>query len=322
MAGRIPKVVVIGPVAVDMAVRCNQFPHAGESVEGSGFSCVPIGAGYNSAIQAAICGCDVHLLCKVGNDVFGAMIRKGLEQRKVDTDYVYTAHAMNTGVAVTMVDSTGKNTSCVSEGANRALSADEIASASAEQLIASADICLICEGIDEDAAVAAIRASKMHETKVVLQVRMAIKDEIDMAGLNWPVEFYSVDVLIPEFANVLTSVELGAGGTHKLKYIGTNLAARGIGGVVIRAGSKGCFAIHRDGAVHVPGFNVDRVVEQGCCGDIFAGAIVASCGSGDECYEAVKFAVAASEIAAMKFGSIDAFPTKEEIIELLQKQQD
>ncbi|MBW2561616.1 MAG: hypothetical protein JRE40_12285 [Deltaproteobacteria bacterium] len=91
---------------------------------------------------------------------------------------------------------------------------------------------------------------------------------------------------------------------------------------MIRAGSKGCFAIHRDGAVHVPGVIVDRVVEQGCCSDIFAGALAASCGSGDQCDDAVKFAVAASEIAATKFGSIDAFPTKEEIIELLQNQRD
>ena len=322
MAGRIPKVVVIGPVAVDMAVRCDQFPQAGESVEGSGFSCVPVGAGYNSAIQAAICGCDVHLLCKVGDDAFGGMIRDGLAQRKVDTDHVYTAQAMNTGVAVTMVDSIGKNTSCVSEGANRALSGDEVASASVEQLIASADICLICDGIGADAAVAAIRASKIYETKVVLQIGMTIEDETDMAGLNWPAEFYSVDVLVPDFGNVLTSAELGSGGIHRLKYIGSELVARGIGGVVIRAGSKGCFAIHRDGAVHVSGFIVDRVIEQGGCGDIFAGALVASCGSGDECDEAVKFAVAASEIAATKFGSIDIFPTKEEIIELLQNQKD
>ena len=35
MAGRIPKVVVIGPAFVDMAIKCGQFPQPGETVEGA-----------------------------------------------------------------------------------------------------------------------------------------------------------------------------------------------------------------------------------------------------------------------------------------------
>ncbi len=322
MAGRIPKVVVVGPVAVDIAVRCGSFPQAGEVVEGVGFSCIPTGAGFNGAIQAAICGCEVNLLAKVGDDAFGGMIRKGLEQRGVKTDFVYTAQAMNTGVAVTMVDSIGENMGCVSTGSNRALSGDEIACASAEQLIGAADICLVCGDIPQEAAVNAIRMSKLCRTKVILQVPLTAKDEVDISKLSWPIEFFSADVLIPDFRNGISMPESGASGVHKAKLAAAELVARGVSSVVVRTIGKGCFIVDRHGALHVPNLLSERLVEQGCCSDIFAGALAASCGTGDRCLEAVKFASAACELAAVKFGSGELFVSKEEIIELLQNQRD
>ena len=39
MAVRIPRVVVIGATYVDMTVRCDRIPDAGQTVTGSGFSC-------------------------------------------------------------------------------------------------------------------------------------------------------------------------------------------------------------------------------------------------------------------------------------------
>jgi len=41
---------------------------------------------------------------------------------------------------------------------------------------------------------------------------------------------------------------------------------------------------------------------------------------GDELRKAVRFAAAAGALACTKFGSVEALPTKAEIIELLQKQ--
>lgn len=322
MAGRIPKVVVVGPVGVDIAVRCDEFPRTGEVVDGAGFSCIPTGGGFNSAIQAAICGCQVNLIAKVGDDAFGEMIRKGLEQRGVKTDFVYTAQAMNTGVGVTMVDSIGENMGCVSAGSNRALSGDEVACASAEQLIGAADTCLICGDIPEETAINAIQMCKLYRTKVILQASINGKDEIDISRLSWPMEFFSADVLLPDFGNGVSMPESGAGGVHSVKLAAAELVASGIGSVVIRASNKGCFIVDRHGALHVPSLIGERVIEQGCCCDIFAGALAASCGAGDRCLEAVKFATAAGELAAIKFGSGDVFVNKEEIIELLQNQAD
>ena len=77
--------------------------------------------------------------------------------------------------------------------------------------------------------------------------------------------------------------------------------------------------VDRNGADHIPAFEVELVDQTGR-GDAFAGALAASCAVGDDLRKAVKFASAAGALTCTKFGSIEALPSKAEIIELLQKE--
>jgi len=104
MAGRIPKVVVVGGSYVDMAIRCGQFPSPGQSVTGSGLSYTTTGPGPNQAAEAGLCGCQVYLISKVGGGPFGQMVKASLAEFNVNTDFVYTAEAKTTGTIVTLVD--------------------------------------------------------------------------------------------------------------------------------------------------------------------------------------------------------------------------
>lgn len=321
MSGRIPKVVVIGSVYVDMAVKCSDFPGPGQTVEGSGFSCIPTGPGLNMSLEASLCGCETYLISKVGDDHFGQMIRENLESYNINSDFVYTAQAMSTGIIVTIANAFGENSCCVSTGANRALSSDEVSCAEVEQLIGSADVCLIHDDLPRDMVVSAIRIANMYSTKIVLEVTLVAHDIEELKYLDWPMEYYSADVMIPDFSNSGHAADLGAGNVHKLKFIGSELVAGGIGCVLIKIGSRGTLLIDRQGTSQIPGFDLDMLDRSGC-DDAFAGALAASCGSGDEPKMAVRFAAAAEALAGSKFGSKDALPTKEEIIELLQKQPD
>ncbi len=89
MAGRIPKIVVVGPTYVDMVIKCKEFPSPGEVVDGFGASCVPTGAGPNRAVEAALCDCDVTLISKVGEDPFGEMAKANLRRYRINTELVY-----------------------------------------------------------------------------------------------------------------------------------------------------------------------------------------------------------------------------------------
>lgn len=317
MSARSPKVVVIGSTYVDMAVRCSRIPSPGQSVAGSALSYTATGPGPSQAAQAALCGCDVHLISKVGGDPFAQMARAGLADFKVNTDFVYTAKAKNTGVVVTLVNSEGENATCHYPGANSALSEQDIMAA--EDIIFKADVCLIHGRLPQDTIASAIRCAKVHGTKVILDPVRPIEQPSGTSH-DLPVEYFSVDILIPNLCEAGDITDQSDATMRTAKMIGSDLVARGVGCAVITMGRRGCMIVDRNGADHIPAFEVE-LVDQAGRGDAFAGALAASCAVGDNIRQALRFASAAGALACTKFGSIEAMPTKAEIIELLQKQE-
>ncbi len=321
MQERIPKIIVIGPAYVDMAVKADEHPGPGEVVEGTGFTCVPTGSGVNKAVQAALCGCETYLLARVGQDCFGEMVKANLQRHKIYTDLLYATNAMSTGVVVTIVDQRGENCSCRSDGANKVLGRDEVEYAAAEQLIGSADAVLVDDAIPQAAAVSAIRTAQIHKSRVVLSAKLDKPDRQSVHDLDWPMEFYNADVIVLRFKGLMCGAELGAGGEGDLKFIGTELVAKGAKCVVISLGWSGALVIDRQGPRHIRGV-AGEVVDQAGCDAAFAGALTACVGTGDGPDRAVRFAIAAEAITRGRFGLQDALPKKEEILTVLQDQPD
>ena len=316
MPGRTPKVVVIGGSYVDMAIRCGQIPSPGQSVTGSGLSYTATGQGPNQAAEAALCGCEVHLISKVGSDPFGQMVKASLAEFDVNTDFVYTAKAKNTGIVVTLVNAEGENADCVYTGANSALRPQDIDGA--EQIISGADVCLIHGRLPQDAIVAAIRCAKVHGTKVILNPARPT-EQASGGDSDLPIEYFSADILIPNLYEAADITDQSTAKIRTAKLIGSDLVARGVDCAVITMGKRGCLVVDRNSADHIAAFEVELVDQTGR-GDAFAGALAAYCAVKDDIRGAVKFACAAGALACTKFGSIEALPTKAEIIELLQKE--
>jgi ribokinase len=321
MTERIPKIVVVGPVFVDMAVKCQSIPTPGRTVEGSSFAYYPMGAGVIRSIQAALCGCEVSVIARIGDDCFGQLIKKNLSQYNINTDLIYTSNAISTGTAITLVDPMGENSICVCTGANRTIGRDEIEYAAAEQLIATSDVCLVCGQLPQEAIVSAIRTAQIHKRRVVLDVCLPNHGRNATVGLNWPMEFFNVDILIVRFADFTCASELGAGGIAELKSVGTELVAKGANCVVMTLGWRGALLTDRQGGRHIPGIEMEVVDNSGAV-DAFCGALTACCGAKDPVDAAVRFAVAAEALTRSRFGVQDALPKKEEIITLLQRQPD
>lgn len=321
MAERIPKIVVIGPAFIDMAVKCESHPMPGKIVDGSGFTFIPAGSGINEAIQVALCGCETYLLARVGEDCFGELIRQHMEHHHILTDLIYSTQAMTTGIIVTVVDGQGENCSCRSFGANRILGRDEIDCAVAEQQIGSADAILIDDTIPHAAVVAAIRSAQIHKTRVVLSAELPHPNREAVAALDWPMEFYNTDILVLNFQGMSCVSELGAGGEGELKLIGTELIARGAKCVVMSLGWRGALVIDRQGPRHLEGI-ASEVIDQNGCDAAFTGALVACFGTGDPPDRAARFAIAAESIQRGRFGLQESLPRKEEIVTVLQSQPD
>ncbi len=311
-----PKVVVVGATYVDMAIRCGRIPSPGQSVAGSALSYGVGGSGINQAVQAALCGCEVHLVSKIGGDIFGQMVRDRLTEFEVNDGFVFTAEAKNTGLVVTLVDAEGENTSLYYNGANSALLPHDIDAA--EQIFSEADLCLIDGQLPQETVVAAIRCANVHATKVILNPSRSI-DEKGGENNALPTEYFFANILIPNLYEAADITERSAANIRTAKMVGSDLVAHGVDAAVITMGKHGCMVVDRAGADHIDAFDIE-LVDQTCTGDAFAGALAAYYAVEDNIRAAVKFASAAGALACTKFGSIESLPTKAEIIELLQKE--
>jgi len=314
--GRSPKVVVVGGTYVDMAIRCGQIPAPGQKVTGSALSYTTTGPGPNQAVEAALCGCDVHLISKVGGDPFAQTARNVLADYKVNTDFVYTAQAKNTGMVVTLVNAEGENASCYYPGANSALQALDITEA--EQIISEADVCLIHGRLPQEAIVSALRCAELYGVKVILNPARPLEQQ-GQTSSNLPIEYFKANILIPNLYEAADITEQSTANIRTAKLIGSDLVARGVDYAVITMGKRGCMVVDRNSADHIPAFEIELVDQTGR-GDAFAGALAAYCAVEKNVRAAVKFASAAGALACTKFGSIEALPTKADIIELLQKE--
>jgi ribokinase len=312
-----PKVVVVGGTFVDMAIRCEQIPSPGQRISGSALSYSVSGPGPNQAVQVALCGCEAYLISKVGGDPFAKSVRNTLTDFKVNTDFLYTAEAKNTGTVVTMVSAIGENTSLVYTGANSALHSQDIESA--ENIFSQADVCLIHGELPIDAIIKAIRCAELFGVKIILNPASPI-EHLDSTGQALPNEYFSADILIPNLYEAAEIAEQSTtAGIHAAKLIGSDLVARGAKAAVITMGKRGCMIVDRNGADHIPAYEIE-LVDQAGRGDAFAGALAACIAAKDNLAGAVRFASAAGALACTKFGSIEAMPTRAEIIELMQKQ--
>ena len=316
--GRRPKVVVVGGTYVDMAIRCGEIPSAGQAVAGSALAYSASGPGPNQAVEAALCGCDVHLVSMIGGDPFGHVALRALEEYEVSTEFVRTAPAKNTGVVVTLVDCEGENGACHYLGANASLQSEDIESA--EQVISEADVCLIHGKLPQDAIVRAITCAKVHGTHVVLNPARPFASSCAGGGQcsEAPTEYFSADVVVPNLYEAAEITDTSPMGVRAAKLMGSDLVARGVKYAVITMGRHGCMVVDRNGANQIPAFAVELVDGAGR-GDAFAGALAASCAVGDDVRTAVEFASAAGALACTKFGAMEAMSSKADIIQLLQR---
>ncbi len=316
MPERNPKVVVIGGVYIDLAVRCSHVPAPGQQLGGSSLSCTVAGPGPLQAVQAALCHCDVSLVGKLGGDAFAQMALKSLAEYKVDTEYLFFAESKSTGVIVTLVDAKGENAVCRYTGANSALQPADIQMA--EERIAEAKVCLIHGCLPQEAIVAAIHTANLHRTPVILNPAQPL-EQTEQPGPALPSEYFSADVLVCNLTSAAQIADQSGADIRTAKMIGSDLVARGVHGAVLTMGPRGCVIVDRTGADHFPAFDVD-VVDRTGSGEAFAGALAAYYAVKNDLREAVKFASAAGALVCTKFGAIEALPTEAEIIQLLQRE--
>lgn len=290
------KIVVIGSCNIDVTVECDRWAKPGETIFGNRLLISPGGKGANQAVAAARLGAEVTMVGCVGDDVYGEMIIKNLQENNINTDFVKVLPGEHSGTAhITVAED--DNTIIVIKAANDLV--DNSLVDAAEEKIKEADLVLLQHEIPF--ATIAYVIEKCHQlgVKVLLNpapVAPVAEELIEKLTFLTPNE-HEAAILFKG----MTTEEIFRKYPEK---------------VLMTLGSKGV-AYCVNGKVNtVPAFKVTPVDTTGA-GDTFNGAFAVACADGKAMEECVRFANAAAAVSVQKIGAQGGMPYLKEVEELL-----
>ena len=297
------RIVVVGSSNIDMVVKSDMIPRAGETVLGGDFVMVPGGKGANQAVCAAKLGADVKLVARIGDDVFGETSLQNFRTVGVDTAFVTKDPTAPSGVALIVVDRGGENAIVVAPGANHALMPADVDCA--EQAIADADALVVQLEIPQGTVAHAIDLA--HSLGVAVVLNPAPMRPIPTDVLR------KVDVLVPnqhEAAGLLGKA--GGGADLDARSAAGGLMALGVGSLVITLGAKGAYAAAPGIAEFIEPMKV-KAVDTTAAGDAFTASLACALAEGGDLIASARFAARVAAVAVTRMGAQPSMPSREAV---------
>ena len=299
-------VSVVGSFVYDLVAKAPRRPKTGETLIGESFGMFLGGKGANQAIASSRSGASVHMIGRLGNDLFGNQFLEKFSNEGISTDFVVIDDVNGTGVGMPLIDATGDNSIVLIPQANMALSVDDVNNAF--EPIASSDVLILQLEVPIDASQRAAEIAKENNTMVLLNPAPA--REIPDSFLRL------VDVLIPN--EIETEILSGMKTTTDDQAIeaARALTSKGISTVILTLGHRGALLLTDEIEKRVPGFTIEAV-DTTAAGDAFCGALATSLAQGSTIEDAVWIANAAGALAVTKLGAEPSLPKKADLDQFL-----
>jgi len=294
-------ILVLGSFMMDLVVRTERAPVAGETLMGDSFGRFPGGKGANQAVAAARLGGDVAMAGKVGRDAFGDEGLGVLEDNGVDTAHMLRDDEA-TGVALIVVERSGQNRIIIAPGANMRYTTDE--ADALEEAIRRADMLVMQLEIDLAVVERAAAIAQKHGVPVLLNPAPA--RALPAALLS------RVSILTPNETELELLTGMKVECIESAGRAARTLLALGVERVVVTVAEKGALLCTAEGDEHVEGFPVTPV-DTVAAGDSFNGALAVKLVEGATLLEAARFANAVGALAVTKQGAIPSLPTLAEV---------
>lgn len=310
-----PEITVVGSLNLDLVVRVQKFPHAGQTIHGQSFQQFCGGKGANQAFASGRLGGRVAMVGQVGADDAGKAQISNLTRAGVNTNSVGCDPQNPSGTAIiTVEDSTGQNQIIVVPGANGSFSPEKLSASHA--LLAASQIVLLQLEIPFNTVRAAIQAARPSGAIVMLDPAPApdfpLLDEL----------LRDIDYLTPNSSELAKLTGQSIDDHSDIVEI-TNaarlLCRRGVKHVIAKLGERGALLVSPQDAEHVPGFSVP-VQDTTAAGDCFNAAFAVALTSGRTGREAARFANAAAACSVTRAGAQASMPTLAEVETLLRSQ--
>ena len=295
------KVAVIGSNMIDLVTRIDRMPRVGETIEAPSFDMGFGGKGANQAVALAKLGCEVLMITKVGDDMFGQGVKKNFTDLGMDTRYVEAVPGTSNGVAPIFVDPEANNSILIVKGANNALSPEDVDRAAED--LKRCDLIVLQLEIPLATVYHAIEWGAKNGVPVLLNPAPAAKLDFDRVR---QVEFF-----VPNETELELITKMPVSTLDEARAAARKLVKDGVRNVIVTLGSKGSLLVTADREELVPPCAVKSVDSTGA-GDAFIGSFVYYyLGSGDV-LEAMRSANRYAALSTTQHGTQKSFVTREE----------
>lgn len=295
------RVVVVGSINRDTAIRVLQLPRPGETTLAISSTQSGGGKGANQAVAAARAGAaPTTLIGAIGDDRIGEELERAFRAEGIHT-LLEVAEGEATGQAFVSVSENGENSIVVIPGANsrfRALTPQ------AAEAVGQASV-ILCQLETPPELLFDVARARPVQSLLILNAAPAIPIEETLWDL--------VDMLI---VNEHEAADY-AGTSGDIDAIVQRLLTK-VPRVVITLGGEGCAYYDTNGEhIRVPAYAVDAI-DSTAAGDTFCGVIAARLALGEPIGDAMKAAGAAAAIAVSRPGAQSAIPTFTQVGTLLR----
>ena len=310
------KITTIGEILVDMTQTHieNGIPH---------FAANPGGAPANVAVAASKLGVESAFIGCVGDDLYGKLLRKTLEENGVGVSGLQVTQKANTTLAIVMVDPGGERTFSFyrKPGADTMIDAEQAVKDLGDTGILHFGSVSLTDPACRDAVTTVVRTAKKAGTLITYDpnYRAALWEDEKTAVLQMRAVLPLCDIvkISDEETGLLCGVQDPEAALEKLMNLGIRLA-------VVTLGRRGALWRCGNRTGLVPGFAV-QVADTNGAGDTFFGAFLSriACRGGldglteSEISSFVRFANKAASITTSRRGAIPAMPTLKEVQESL-----
>ena len=248
-----PRIAVIGSANIDLTTFSDRFPKAGETIFGQKFDLGFGGKGANQAVASRLCGADVFMVARVGNDLFGPATIENFKKLGIDAAHVKQIEGVSSGVAPIFVEPSGQNRIFVVKGANDLLKPADVDAAS--DLLKTVDCIVLQFEIPLDTVYYCVAFAHNHGIRCI--VNPAPAQPVDLSALA------GLDYFVPNETEAENITGMPVRKIDDAKKCAEKLLSGGMQRVIITLGANGSLLAGRDGMEHLPALSVNSVDSTG-----------------------------------------------------------
>ena len=313
-------VVALGELLIDFA------PVSADEAGYPTLKAQPGGAPGNFLAALQAYGCATALLGKVGDDGFGVLLRRTLEERGIETSGVLVDPGVFTTMAFVTLDAEGNRSFSFARkpGADTCLREDELDFSLIDECkVFHFGTLSLTEEPARSATAAAVKYAKKQGKLISfdpnLRKPLWPSDAAAQEQIEWGLRKADIVKISDEEIEFLWGLSPEDGAKKLLSEYGVQL-------VYATLGPKGCYTANRQGGVKVSSPDGIHVVDTTGAGDIFGGSAMSrflrlgkAPGelSADELFAVTRFACCAASLSTQTHGGINSIVPEQRVLEIV-----